>query len=323
MHTESQATETNLDPRAARIREHLAAGETQERLSRQIGVSQAALNQWLSGKYKGNSEAVAAKVGTYLRALDESRSKREAVVSDPAYVETPTAQRIWPTLRYCQLRGGMVVIAGAAGVGKSTTVAEYASLYPNVWRVTATEASGAVGATLLNTAEAMGMTVVSRKKSDLERAIVEKIVRSGGLLVYDEAQYLETATLYELAGLRERCIRPGEIPPGIVLMGNPQIWSRIKGGYEQLTSRFGAPVILTRPTVGDLDACIDAWARHLEISEVHPETRAFLRSVGTRAGAIRNISETYRYAAFLASGADVAIDLQLLRDAWGSIGEAR
>lgn len=300
----------------------IAGGATQAALARQIGVSQATLSQWLAGKYRGSAAEVEAAVGRYLGAQERALERGEVVVDDPPFVPMPTAERIFPVLRYAQARGAMVAIVGAAGLGKTTAVTDYAARHPNVWRVIASHASGAVGATLLAIADAIGIQVVSRAKSDLERAVVEKLVRSRGLLVIDEAQYLETATLYELSSLREKSTRPDERGVGVVLMGNPQVWSRIKGAYAQLTSRFSAPLVLTRPRAGDIDALIDAWHRHLRLPPPPPDWRLFVRQVGESAGALRNVSETYRYAAFLCAGAETDIDLAALRDAWECIGGA-
>jgi hypothetical protein len=107
------------------------------------------------------------------------------------------------------------------------------------------------------------------------------------------------------------------------LTGNEQIWAVVRRSFAQVTSRFGAPLVITGPTAADLDACIRAWHEHLCLGEVAPDTRDFLRTIGLKPGALRNIQQTYRFGAFLAAGQGVPVSLDILRASWAAIGEKR
>ncbi|MDX2110593.1 MAG: AAA family ATPase [Verrucomicrobiota bacterium] len=315
---------TTSEALKAKVRATIASGTTQSDLAKAIGISQAALSTWQRGIYEGSNDAIETAVAKYYAGEEYSRERNEIIVKDPPFFKSPTSERIWPVLRYNHLRGGMVAIVGGSGFGKSSTYDEYRRQHPNVWRVIATEASGSVTAMLLAICDQIGIQLTRKGKADVERAILEKLTRSRGLLIIDEGQYLERACLFELAGLREKAIDgdPEGRGIGIVVSGNEQIWKTIKSAYSQLFSRFGAPLSLSRIREGDIDACIDAWATALAY-DLQPATREKLRAIGNEPGALRNIAETMRFAAFLAAGAHTSINHGLIEAAWASIGQKR
>ncbi len=307
----------------SRVKATLATGITQAELARRCGISQAALSTWLRNIYTGSNEQLEAAILRFYEQEDYSRTKHELIVTDPPYYPMPTSERIWPVLRYNHLRGGMAAIVGAPGLGKSSTYEEYRRIYPNVWRIIATEASGSVSALLLAICDALGILLTGKSKAAIERAILDKLSRANGLIIIDEAQYLDKACLYELAGLREKAIAadPEQRGLGIVVSGNEQVWRTIKSAYAQLFSRFNAPLILSNVRKGDIDASIDAWARHLNLPSCPPSMRAKLHAIGNEPGALRNITETFRFAAFLAAGAQQPVDEAMISAAWEAIGK--
>lgn len=306
-----------------RVKATLATGVTQAAFARRCGISTGALSTWLRGIYEGSNEQLEDAMHRYYAQEAYSHAKYEEIVDDPPYFTMPTSERIWPALRYNHLRGGMIAIVGAPGLGKSSTYEEYKRTYPNVWRAIATEASGSVSAMLMDICEALGILLNGKSKAAIERAILEKIARSRGLLIIDEAQYLEKSCLYELAGLREKAIAADAEHRGIgiVVSGNEQVWRTIKSAYAQLFSRFGAPLVINRPRVGDIDACIEAWVRHLALPDCTEAMRTRLHTIGQAPGGLRNLSETFRLAVFLRAGEDRPIDETLIKAAWDDIGQ--
>ncbi len=112
-----------------------AEGLSQTAVAKASGVPLGTLSSWLAGTYQGRNERVAADVVVWLRARDEQRRAASTVPQVPAYVETATAGAVIEALRYAQLMADVAVIAGGAGIGKTTACEHYAGPAPmSGWR---------------------------------------------------------------------------------------------------------------------------------------------------------------------------------------------
>lgn len=294
-------------------------------LANQIGVGKTVFSLWLNDNYTGNNDAINAKVADYLAKREEAKSmeKQISVPEDPPFYETPTAMRvIWPMLQYAQLRGSMALLYGGAGVCKSSTFREYQRRMPNVWIIGVTPATSRLTSFLSLTASTMGITTISNKPAIVEQSIVDKMVGCKGLLIVDDAQYLPVETLYEIAWMRERA------GVGIVMAGNESIHGRMQAGFAQLYSRVGKRKKLNRPQLGDLEACLTAWERQLELDSgaLNGPIKDFFWGKGDgrlgparQDGGLRNVTECLALSSFFASGSGDAIALKHVRAAWNDI----
>ena len=286
-------------------------GLSQALAADQIGVSGGALSQWLRGRYKGDAEAVADKARGWLAVQAGRRALRANVPEAPPWAETPLARRALAALAHAHLAGDLAVVYGAAGLGKSVAVKRYAGLSPNVWLMTATEASSTVAACLERVAAAMGLRLDHRQRraSAVEAAIVERLSGSGGLLAVDEAQHLPTRSLEELRALHDAsgC--------GVVLVGSDPFWLQLSGGrrpeFAQLFSRVGMRVRLGRPGAADVAALLQAWG--LEGRGLDAPAAA----IAGRHGALRGLTKAIVRAHAIAAGKPLAE--AHLRAAWRAL----
>ena len=223
-----------------------------------IGISDAALSQWLRGKYEGDSGVVAEKARRWLATQSERRDLLANSPAPPTWAATPLAKRAMAALAHAHLAADMCAVYGAPGLGKTISARRYAGLRPNVWIATATRATRSVTGTLRQVADAMQLRSAPRRAADLESAAVERMRGSGGLLIVDEAQHLPTASLEELRSLHDAsgC--------GLALVGSDPLWLRLSAGRHpelaQLYSRVGKRVRLGGVTAADTAALLSAWA---------------------------------------------------------------
>ena len=290
-----------------RVRAEIARdGLSQAVAAGQIGISDAALSQWLRGVYRGRSAGIADKCRRWLETRTERRAMRAGVPEPPAWAPTPLAQRALAALAHAQLAGDLVAAYGMPGSGKTVACERYAGARPSVWMVTATEATSSVSACLGSVCDAMGLRPESRWARVTEAAAAERMRDSGGLLIVDEAQCLPVRTLEQLRSLHDAsgC--------GVALVGSDRLWLRLSGGRHprlaQLFSRVGKRTRLPAPGPRDVAALLDAWG--LEGSGLAPAAMRIAR----RPGGLRGVTKALSSAHALAAGR--AVTGLHLRAAW-------
>lgn len=296
----------NLRTPAGQIRAEIAReGLSQAAAAAGIGISDAALSQWLRGKYAGDSDALAEKARRWL-ATQSERRKLQAASPAPEWADTPLAKRAMAALAQAHLAADMCAVYGAPGLGKTLAARRYAGLRPNIWLATATRATRSVTGTLRQVADAMQLRSVPRRAADLESAAVERMRGSGGLLVVDEAQHLPIASLEELRSLHDAsgC--------GLALVGSDPLWLRLSAGRHpelaQLYSRVGKRVRLAGVTAADVAALLDAWG----LAEAGLEFHA--AQIAARPGGLRSLAKALSLARSAAAGK--ALRPAHLRAAW-------
>ena len=260
------------------VRAALEGGLTQARAAKQIGISAAALSQWLADTYDGDSAAVEGKVRRWLDSRERRSELEKRVPDDPGWVETPTAKRIQAALSFGQLRGRSVMVHGAAGAGKTFACRHYADTAPNVWL--ATMSAGAIKpfACLRRVAAACGVATRAGNPADLEDAVAARLRGTRGLLIVDEAQHL---TLPAIESLRHVADSSG---CGLALVGNDRLRETM-GNLEQLVSRVRLQLHLPGVVAGDVDAIAAAWG----VKEAGARREA--RRIAGTTGGLRGLSD--------------------------------
>ena len=288
-------------------------GLSQTAAASRIGISDAALSQWLRGVYKGDTEAVAGKVRKWLAALAERRGMRAEVPVPPAWAETPLAMRALAGLAYAHIASDMCAVYGAPGLGKTTACGRYAQLRTNVWLATPDRYTASVPASLGCIASAMRLHPDRRGAWATRDAVVSRMRGSGGLLIVDEAQHLPVPALEGIRSLHDAsgC--------GVALVGSDPLWTRISGGSRpelaQLFSRIGKRVCLEKPSAGDATALLAAWG----LSGGGLDAPAC--TIAARPGGLRGLTKALSQAHVLARGR--AVKAKHLRAAWRDLaGEA-
>ena len=298
---------TETEALAGSVRAEIESeGLSQAGAAREIGISGAALSQWLRGTYKGDSAGVAEAVRKWLATRAERRETSAEVPEAPAWVETKLAMRAMAGLAHAHLFGQMCAVYGAPGLGKTTACLRYASLRTNVWLATADRYSRSVSASLGCVAEAMRLRPDRRGASATARAVVSRMRGSGGLLIVDEAQHLPVPALEGLRSLHDAsgC--------GLALVGSDPLWLRISDGgrpeLAQLFSRVGKRVWLEAPSAADATALLGAWGLSGN------GLGALAHRIAARPGGLRGLTNALALAHVNAGGRPVRA--AHLRSAW-------
>lgn len=319
MNMRENATESAQDMRETSLRDAVRAemhrgGVSQPRLAREAGLSPSRVNQWLTGKYKGDNATIEKALQSWLRAALESREQAaKGVPVAPDWMPTPTANKILLALKYAHKLTDITVIYGGAGLGKTLTARRYQEDNPNVWIATMTPSITSVTACLERVAYAVGVNHVPAGGARAEQAIVSRVEGSGGLIIVDEAQHLPVTCLDALRSLYDAS------GVGLAIMGNESVYTQLTGGsrkahFAQLFSRIGRRERLTNPTAGDIDTLLDAWG----ISGT--KARALCREIGGKAGALRGLTKVLRMARLMMGEEETALGAEHIEAAWAELG---
>jgi len=288
------------------------AALSQGKVAKEAGISPAALNQWLRGRYKGDNSEVESKLEKWLAARERRVVVGETLPTRGAYIATPAGERIKGVLSYTQAAADLSVIYGGAGVGKTRAIKNYAASAPNVWVATMRPDTAGVGACLEEISEAVGLKMPGRAARQ-SRDLSAKLEGTGGLLIIDEAQHLSLAAIESIRSIHDKA----EI--GLVLCGNESVYARLTGGsraatFAQLFSRIGKRLRLSQPNKADVAALADAYG------VTGKEERQALFEISQKPGALRAVVKTLNFAALLASGNGDALNYHYISAAWKELG---
>jgi len=289
-------------------------GAKQTEVAREIGMSASSLSQWLSGSYLGD---VPKLEGVLRRWVEQQGARREAVKplpKVPAWLATPSAEKVFAALRFAHSHGEIGLVYGGAGMGKTATVRHYQRNRNNVWVATMTPAHAGLVSALKGIAAAVGAEVSGNGAEALYREIVRKVERSGGLLVIDEAQHLSVPALEQIRAIHDAT------GLGLAFVGNERVYAQIVGGgravyLAQLRSRIGRTVRLLNAQPVDVEVLMGAW-------QVGAGCTGALREIASKPGALRNVVKVLKLAVGRAAGAGRAVAQEDVRTAWGELGGA-
>lgn len=223
-------------------------GFSQNAVARALGISGAALSQWMSGNYKGNQSRINEAVKTFLER-DKERSKTPKKVL--RFVMTSAARKVFEAANLCHLDGEIGVAVGEAGVGKTFAVKEYVARNSDVVLVeadlgyTAKELFSEIHKKL----GGEGTGSLNRMKDE----IIDKLRGSGRLIVVDEAEHLPTRALDLLRRINDKA----EV--GILLVGLKRLLDNLrlkKGDFAYLYTRVGLAVNLAPLQATDIEAIV-------------------------------------------------------------------
>lgn len=269
-------------------------GLNQTIIAREAGVAYGTFTGWLAGNYGGNNDKYTASMQIWLASRTEQKRAAMNIPQAPVFVSTPSAKAFTETLRFAQIMPEIAVIAGAAGIGKTTSLHQYQANNRNVWLATMDPTTAKVNGMLLELCDVMG--VLEKAPAKLARAIGRKIEGTGGLILVDEAQFLDARALDQLRSFYDR------YHVGIALVGNEDVYSRLEGEgkrstFAQLFSRIGMRITQPKPKPADMCALIAAWG------VTDKEEVKLLKSIASRPGALRSMTKVLQLASMLANGA--------------------
>lgn len=264
---------------------------TQAQIAKEIGVSGSTVNQLLNGNYKADPTAMLQKLANWLTA----REQRADAPRDPGFVMTETARQINADMGYALTTQSIVIIHGISGVGKTTALREFQRKHNNIWVITTSPSRATMTECMYELAMELNMENAPRLRGPLARALRRRLRNTKGLIVVDEADHLDRATLEELRILVE------EVEIGLVLVGNSRVYTQLTGGprsedFARLFSRIAKKRALTKAKKADVMAFASAWNITGEA-----ELNLLVR-ISERPGALRLVSKNLKLAVMYSGG---------------------
>ncbi|MFW8979243.1 AAA family ATPase [Klebsiella sp. C283] len=238
-------------------------GYSQTQVARAIGKSTAVINQYLQGKYAGDVPAIDALARSFInREVEKEKSQKITA----RFVPTVTSRKGMDVIRYAHLDGDLNVIYGAAGLGKTMILREYAAQHRDALLIEADP--GYTARVVLE--ELCSLLGISKRGNmhELSEACIAALRDSGRLLMVDEAENLPYRALETLRRIHDKS------GIGLVLAGMPRLIINLKGKrgeYQQLYSRVGFALCigdsLPQSDITDIAVSMLPGAGSQEVSE--------------------------------------------------------
>ncbi|HFQ7421229.1 TPA: AAA family ATPase [Klebsiella pneumoniae] len=206
-------------------------GYSQTQVARAIGKSAATINQYLQGKYAGDVPAIDSLARSFInREVEKEKSQRITA----NFIPTITSRKGMEVIHLAHLDGDLNVIYGAAGLGKTMMLREYAAQHRDALLIEADP--GYTARVVLE--ELCGLLGLSKRGNmhELSEACIAALRESGRILMVDEAENLPYRALETLRRIHDKS------GIGLVLAGMHRLIINLKGKrgeYQQLYSRVG------------------------------------------------------------------------------------
>ena len=216
-----------------RLEEYLSnSGKSQTILARAVGISPAALNQYLSGKYPSPSNiepkieeffSLQEKTATVARALD--------------YIDTSISSEVYKTIAYCHINRCIGAVIGDAGIGKTKGAQKYAGDYSEAIYITATRACKNLKDMYRMIVKKLRLNE-NRNIFDMQYDIRGRLDGSSKVLIIDEAQHLSLTAIDGIRSFNDENYETALPPVGIVMVGNHELRTKMVGRYEQTLAQL-------------------------------------------------------------------------------------
>ena len=206
---------------------------TQNGVAQVIGVSKTALSQARSGKLENTQNFF----GT-LAAYFSVKEKAKLTYSELKYVPTSISEHIYDVIALCQIKGGLAVACGDAGIGKTKAAQKFVADNPsNSFLITINPCLTNVKSLLKTVTDRIG---AGQEKSvnDLWISIANKLT-DGTVLIFDESQHLTVKAIEVLRSFSDYFHDKGQTL-GICFMGNTETITRMGGKraeFAQISNR--------------------------------------------------------------------------------------
>ncbi|MGN0692017.1 MAG: hypothetical protein ACI4K7_06705 [Oscillospiraceae bacterium] len=110
----------SVDQTRQRLTDYISAAKrSQSAVAKELGISGAALSQFLNGSYTGSNEDIAEKAEQF---LDLDRKRKLCTPSPKFTKELNNTKLVYNALSYIQITSGIATVVGAAGSGKTTAM---------------------------------------------------------------------------------------------------------------------------------------------------------------------------------------------------------
>lgn len=213
--------------------EDLAKKEgSQASACKKIGISQSIMTSIKNDNYKGDVEKQLDKLEDYFRVKEEAKKS----FKNDDYKPTSISESVYGYIRNCQIKGGLVAIAGSAGIGKTRAIRKFSEDNKNSSIfITANPCMNTVRPILRRICREIGIVNV-RNNFEMYEAILDKL-RDGMVIIFDEAQHLSLKAIETLRGFSDYFSDRGQTV-GIVFIGNETTMDRFGGRQDAVFAQI-------------------------------------------------------------------------------------
>lgn len=272
-------------------------------IARELGISQAALSQFLNDNYPGNNEEIALKTE---RFLTMGNAKKALAKAPEISLAVRNTESILQKTFFAHSTNDILLVYGPAGCGKSTALKHYAATNNGVIYVEADVTTNSYRSILFMILDEMGESVRG-STSYLMRYLIGKLKNTGKLIIIDEAQHLTEKCFDALRALNDRA------GISLVYAGNPSILKRMEGkraeDYDQVYSRIGYYCELdNRYSLDDIGSIFEGFSLSNDVLKA-------LYQISQHKGGLRRMVKQYRLAANIAAISNDQLSLYHLEEA--------
>lgn len=209
-------------------------GISQNEVGKLMGISGTALSQIKNGKYPADPQSIFDAMANYFGV----KEKAKLTYSEISYAPTYISSQIYDIISVCQVKGGLAIAAGDAGIGKTKAAQKFVTDNPtNSILITVNSCFTSIKSLLKIIAERIGASL-ERSRDELWFAITRKL-SDGMVLIFDEAQHLTLKDIEVLRSFSDYFNDKGQTL-GICFIGNLDTVARIgskKAEFAQIANR--------------------------------------------------------------------------------------
>lgn len=276
---------------------------SQNAVGQLIGVSGTALSQLRNGKYNANPQKIFDTLDGYFGV----KEKTKLTYSEVRYAPTTISEQIYDIISVCQIKGGLAVACGDAGIGKTKAAQKFVADNPsNSFLITINPCLNNAKSLLETIADRIG-AVQEKSVNKLWLSIVNKL-SDGSVLIFDESQHLTTKAIEILRSFSD-CFNDKGQTLGICFIGNLETVTRMggkKAEFAQIANRTKQRKIYRNTEIQRDDICklfpiLESRNMNAEIDFLHRiarTTQALRGAINLFSNAYDN--ENYTYAGLVA-----------------------
>lgn len=209
-------------------------GISQNEVGKLLGISGTALSQIKSGKYPADPQRIFEAISNYFGV----KEKTKLTYTEVKYAPTSISTNVYNIISICQVKGGLAVVGGDAGIGKTKAAQKFVEDHPtNSILITVNQCFSSIKSLLKIIAERIGIPT-ARSRDELWLAIVKKL-SDGMILIFDEAQHLPLKCIEVLRSISDYFNDKGQTL-GICFIGNLDTITGIgskKAEFAQIANR--------------------------------------------------------------------------------------
>lgn len=199
------------------------------------GISAAVISQLKNNKYKGDADGMYEKLEMYFSACEQQAELKN---DGNTYVPTSISEDVYAIIKNCQLKGGLAIACGDAGVGKTKAAQKFVADNPSL-SLLVTVNPCLKGSRSVLKLLCDKLSVNEKTLDEMWLGIANKL-RDKMVLIIDEAQHLPIKTIEALRAFSDYFNDKGQTL-GIVFIGNMEAVHNFNGNrradFAQIVNR--------------------------------------------------------------------------------------